>query len=103
MRKTIQRLPPRDIVDAFIGLKTAKDRPKAMWSRFGNATEAAMKDGAHALACLWESAWMAGRGDQTMPAARKLTPQEALKICRHADFLPSLTWDRIGAVLKRPE
>ncbi len=63
-----------------------------------------MRDGAHLLAVLWQSAWVAGDGDQTIPAAslKALTQKKAMKIRQDEKFLPSVSIARIGDILRQP-
>jgi hypothetical protein len=103
MRKTFERLPPIDIVDAYVQAphKTV-ERAAAMWKRFGTKTIHAMQDGTHLLAVLWESAWTQGHGNQKLNANLNLKPEDAISICDKADFLRSYTIGEIGAHLKAP-
>ena len=103
MRDTFNRLPPATIVDAFVQSGTGKQaRIAAFWKSFGAKTIDCMKDGTHLLAALWESAWRAGGGEDTIHATRALKPTEAMGIVADANFLPSLSIAQIGAKLVRP-
>jgi hypothetical protein len=62
-----------------------------------------MKLGTHLLAVLWERAWQTGGGEQAVDSVEALQPEQAMEICADLDFLPSLSIERIGAVLKRPD
>jgi hypothetical protein len=108
MRTVFERIPPKDIVQLYVegigdGVKP-KQMAEDMWEKFGDATIAGMKDGAHLLAVLWQSAWVAGGADHTIPASaiKALTQQKVMKICQDQDFLPSLPINKIGAVIKQP-
>jgi hypothetical protein len=61
-----------------------------------------MQGGAHVLAVLWESAWALGDGESRVRSTRILNQHQAMKICEDRNFLPSLTIDKIGAILKYP-
>ena len=105
MRIVFERIPPRKIVQFYIH-SNAKPKQLAedMWEEFGEGTVECMRDGAHLLAVLWQSAWAAGDGDHTVPASalKALTPKRAMKICQDEDFLPSVPVGRIGDILKQP-
>src|SRR5262245_49686917 len=103
MRDTFGRIPPADIVQAFIRHgKSRKGRADAFWEEFGKKTIECMQDGTHLLACLWESAWAVGKGEDTIHSTAALTEEEAMDICAKRDFLTSYTIDEIGARLKKP-
>ncbi|MFO0899965.1 MAG: hypothetical protein U0836_21240 [Pirellulales bacterium] len=105
MRTVFERIPPRKIVQFYID-SDAKPKQLAedMWAEFGAGTVECMRDGAHLLAVLWQSAWVAGDGDQTIPAAslKALTQKKAMKICQDEKFLPSVSIARIGDILRQP-
>ena len=104
MRATFEAIPPTDIVQAFVSFGKGKaGRAQFMWDKFGEGTIGAMRDGAHLLAVLWESAWSQGDGETHVRSTAALTQSAAMKICADATFVPSLTIDRIGAVLVRPQ
>ena len=101
MRATYDTLPPMEIVDAFVAFEgTPKERSAFFWNEFGERTIEVMQGGAHLLAVLWESAWHLGDGENTISSTRALKKKEAMKICANANFLPSVTIDRIGAILE---
>jgi hypothetical protein len=105
MRTVFERLPPRKIVQLYAD-SDAKPKQLAedMWQAFGEDTIACMKDGAHLLAVLWQSAWVAGGSGQAFStsAIKALTEPKAMSICQNADFLPSLSIHKIGTVLRQP-
>jgi hypothetical protein len=105
MRTVFQRIPPRKIVHFFID-SDAKPKQMAedMWNEFGEETVQCMKDGVHLLAVLWQSAWVAGNGDHTVPASglKAVQQKEAMKICQDEEFLPSVPVGKIGDVLRQP-
>jgi hypothetical protein len=103
MRDTFNTIPPMDLVDAFVEFEgKPKERSEFFWKKFGKKTIKVMQGGTHLLAVLWESAWALGDGEANVTSTRVLKEAEAMKICRDPDFLPSVTIDRIGALLKRP-
>jgi hypothetical protein len=105
MRTVFERIPPRKIVQFFVESDVKpKQLAEDMWEEFGEGTVECMKDGVHLLAVLWQSAWVAGDGDQTIPASalKALTRQKAMKVCQDEDFLPSTSVGNIGEILRQP-
>jgi hypothetical protein len=102
MRSTFELIPPEDLVQTFVDVgKGGKASSDALWKAFGKKTISAMEDGAHLLAVLWESAWAVADGETNVRATRALTQDEAMVIVTDPDFVPSMTIDKIGSVLKR--
>ena len=92
-----------DLVDTYVGVgKGGKASSDALWKAYGQKTVNVMKQGAHLVAVLWESAWEVGSGETKVRALRALTQDEAMAIISDPDFLPSMTVDEIGASLKKP-
>jgi len=103
MRDTFRRIPPSDIVEAFVEHgKGKKGRAESLWKEFGEETIACMQNGTHLLASLWESAWKEGQGEQNVHAVDALTERKAMAICARKTFLPSYSIGEIGAKLKKP-
>jgi hypothetical protein len=105
MRTVFERIPPRKIVQFYIESDAKpKELAEDMWKEFGQGTVECMQDGVHLLAILWQSAWVAGDGEQTVAAAsiKALTQQKAMKICQDEDFLPSMPINKIGEILRQP-
>jgi len=103
MRNVFQLVPPMDMVDAYVAVgKGGKAASDALWAKFGQKTINVMKQGAHLLAVLWEGAWEVGGGEAKVRSLRALTKDEAMDIVSDPDFLPSMTVDKIGAILKKP-
>ena len=103
MRDTFRRIPPADVVQAFVKHgKGKKGRAEAFWKEFGDETIACMQNGTHLLACLWESAWKEGQGEQHVHALGALTEKKAMSVCARKGFLPSLSIAEIGAKLRKP-
>ncbi|HLY90818.1 MAG TPA: hypothetical protein VKQ27_17685 [Acetobacteraceae bacterium] len=104
MRATFEAIPPADIVQAFVSFGKGKaGRAQSMWDKFGQGTIGVMRDGAHLLAVLWESAWSQGDGETHVHSTAALTQSAAMEICADATFVPSQTIDRIGVILERPQ
>jgi hypothetical protein len=104
MRKTFNSIPPIDIVEEFAGFDgKPKARAEHLWKKFGKKTIGVMQSGSHLLAVLWESAWALGEGETRITSVRALREAEAMKICADPDFLPSVTIDRIGSLLDKPQ
>ncbi len=103
MRGTFRRIPPADIVDAFLSFDGAKkDRAPFFWRKFGTNTIKCMQDGTHLIAVLWESAWAVADGENMVSSTAKLDPDKAMAICADRDFIPSSSIANIGAMLQRP-
>jgi hypothetical protein len=103
MRTVFKRVPPRKIVQFYIDSEAKpKQLAEDMWEEFGEATIKCMQDGAHLLAVIWQSAWVAGHGDGTVSASalKSLNRQKAMEICKDENFLPSMSIDRISDVLR---
>lgn len=101
MRQTFKRLPPKKILKIFITRDKSKNDAEQLWNELGDGTIAAMQDGAHLLAVLWESAWLIGGGENKTRDTSALDETQAMRICASDEFLPSFTINKIGRVLKR--
>jgi hypothetical protein len=92
MRKTFKALPPEEMLQTFLNAKSKdRDITDALWRSYGDGTIAAMQNGTHLLAVLWESAWTAGGGEGKECDISALKPEQAMAICASTDFLPSCT------------
>ena len=103
MDKTAKTIRPMDILDCFEGAGASKSKAtlEALWQTFGEATADVMADGARYLALLWDSAWAQGNGAAI--ASQKLKQLDEGDVReRYIDknFVPSLTLDKIGPILK---
>lgn len=97
MRKTFEALPPPDMLRDYVSAtKKNQDATKMFWKNYGPGTIQAMQDGTHLLALLWESAWVAGKGESKTRNTSALKPKQAMEICASADFLPSYSIAQIG-------
>jgi len=102
MRKTFRRIPPANIVDAFVRFgKSKARRADSFWKQFGQPTIQCMQDGTHLLGVLWESAWKIGDGEHKLDETLTLTEDRAMKICADRGFLPSCTINEIGKLIIR--
>ncbi|HXT85343.1 MAG TPA: hypothetical protein VN704_13630, partial [Verrucomicrobiae bacterium] len=63
MKKSMQILPPLDIVDAF-NESSGQIRLEHMFQVLGNRTIDVISEGCITLATIWENAWKEGNGDQ---------------------------------------
>ena len=103
MRNVFKLVPPMDMVNTYVDVgKSGKAASDALWKKFGPKTINVMKQGAHLLAVLWESAWEVGDGEAKVKSLRALTKDEAMEVVSDPGFLPSTTVGKIGAILKKP-
>jgi len=103
MRLAFERVPPADIVAAYMKLKGKKGQAAALWQQFGAGTIECMQTSAHLLALLWQSAWELGDGEKKVKSTARLTQGQAMKVCQPATFLQSFYIDEIGTHLKHPQ
>jgi hypothetical protein len=100
MRETFNTLPPEEMLETFlVAKKKDQNITDALWGRYGRGTIAAMQNGTHLLAVLWESAWIAGRGEGKECDTSTLKPEQAMAICASTDFLRSCTIVNVGQFL----
>ena len=100
MRNTFKALSPMAIVEEFATFDgKPRERAERLWKVFGNKTKKSMQSGSHLLAVLWESAWDKGKGETKVKSTKALTRAQAMKICASAQFVPSVTINRIGELL----
>ena len=92
MQRTVKRLPPLVIVDAF-DTHMGSDQMDDMWSELKERTAACMQDGAKTLARIWEAAWRAG-GSPAFDATT-FKQEDLTALYKNHDFLPSYTLDQI--------
>jgi hypothetical protein len=104
MRDTFSAIPPDRLVQTYIDVgKGGKAATDALWNVSGKQTISVMRNGAHLVALIWESAWAAGRGETNVTSTAALTQEAAMEIVSDPDFVPSVTVDTIGKLLKRPQ
>lgn len=102
MRRTFGRVPPSEILSTFVTLKGKPHIGAKMWEVFGEDTIGVMQDGTHLLAVLWESAWVAGGGEDVARDTSALEEQQAMDICAPQTFLRSFSVSEIGKALSDP-
>jgi len=101
MESTFDKITPMDIVNAFIAVEDQKPaaRAAALWEQFGTATAEVMARGSLCLASLWDSAWAEG-GKTKIKSLMAIDEKKLAKLYQDPDFLPSMTLNQIGNVLK---
>ena len=102
MRRTVERLPPLDIVQVFDD-NPGRGRSQALWEAFAEPTAACLADGARTLAALWEAAWRAGTTIGTFTVPNKFTKKQMSDLYNDRAFLPAVKlqdWRREGDQLK---
>jgi hypothetical protein len=103
MRDVFAQIPPMEMVDTYVAVgKGGKAATDALWEAYGKQTINVMKQGAHLVALAWESAWEVGSGETKVRSLRALTEKQAMAIVSDPNFLPSMTIDKIEAILKKP-
>jgi len=100
MSDTFARIPPHDIVKAYLKLSDKKSSGTELWKAFGKDTMDVMQDGVRTLAILWESAWDLAQAEARKPSGPTLTGKQAMAICARDTFLPSCGIDKIKPYLK---
>lgn len=96
-------LPVMTIIDTWedAGAKLNQTVYNKMWAGLGEGTASVMAEGAKALAMLWESAWVAaGPGATDGLSLDRVKRKDARALYVEKSFVPSLTIDRIGPLLK---
>jgi hypothetical protein len=92
MRASRARLTPEDILAADDPTQKPAARAKALWAnpKIRSATIAALADSTYALARLWQSAWVVGKGASIAAAKLKAFDEPALmKIYKDLAFAPA--------------
>jgi hypothetical protein len=102
MQQTFNTIAPKDIIADFVKVEGQKPaaRADALWDVLGEDTIKVMADGAISLAQLWDSAWKEGGGDSTIHDLGEIDQSRLETLYQNPKFLPSMTLDRIGPVLK---
>lgn len=103
MDRSAQRLPPTQLVDAFVALggKPVVATQDGLWSRFGEQTGLLMADSARTLAMIWDSAWAAGSGDKIKKSALQAIPHDRLReLYQQRQFVESLDLDHVETALR---
>ena len=102
MQQTFSAIAPKDIIAEFVKVEDEKPaaRAAALWDALGEDTIKVMADGAICLAQLWDSAWKEGDGDNTVSDLGEIDESTLETLYQNPKFLPSMTLDQIGSVLK---
>ncbi len=93
MQRTVDRLPPLDIVDLF-DANMGRSQVDALWDKFKEQTAACMQDGAKTLARVWEAAWRAGNGEDAAQGG-KFNQSDFRRLYEDPKFLPSYTLQNV--------
>ena len=110
-RKTQSTLSPDTIINAYAPLQG--DPPEEfksvlvgvagdLWDSLGDRTVKVMARGCRYLAHLWIAAWEAGNGDTKITDLSELSEDSLTKCYLKHTFIPSVTLEGIGKVLKSP-
>ncbi|MEO8672795.1 MAG: hypothetical protein ABI411_15865 [Tahibacter sp.] len=106
MRRTVKRLPPLQIVQAFDD-NPGRGRQAALWSAFGERTAVCLADGSVTLAALWEAAWKAGSKEtQFVVPDKAFTKKQMMALYNDKAFLPAIKlqdWRRDGDALVKSD
>jgi hypothetical protein len=103
MAQSASILEPGDLVDEYISLGggTSVRVVDGLWDAFGQQTAQVMGAGARYLAAIWDAAY--AMAATPLPAHAGAIPETTLAgIYQDPTFVPSLTLDKIGSVLKWP-
>jgi hypothetical protein len=104
MQATAELLPGISLCDAYEALGGGPSATVAvldgLWERFDKPTAEVMALGARYLACLWESAWNAGKGNAARHAIGPVQQSSLKKLYEDTNFMKSYELDKIGSVLK---
>ena len=98
MKDTFKTIQPSVIVNAYI--KDGSEFADKFWKTKGkNIVPGLFADGSHALASLWNSAWVLGDGAKNMKNLSALDPEEIITLYEDETFLPSVNIHGIPAYL----
>jgi len=95
-----KRLTPDEIIAADDPTQTPTPRAKALWAdaKIRSATIASLADSTYALARLWQSAWVVGKGDALPATKLKALDETTLQnVYRSLTFAPAQTLDQLAA------
>jgi hypothetical protein len=101
MRKVIEALPPRTLIEGYLEARegTARETADAMWESFGQATIKVLGLGVETLTTLWLSAWKAAEGEDSAHDLSPIDQEEIQDTVLPKEFLRSYTLDQIAGVL----
>lgn len=104
MQSTAELIPGISLCDAYEELGGGVTATVAvldgLWEKFDKPTAEVMALGARYLACLWDSAWKAGKGSAAHHVIGPVEKSTLKQLYENSKFIESLTLDRIGGVLK---
>ena len=85
-------ITPRQIVDEWVLLLGVqkKARAEAMWKKFGKKTVTCMARGTRYLAKIWQAAWEAGGGDDTIGDGPTITEKAIMDLYNDSKVIPSV-------------
>jgi hypothetical protein len=89
MHRTIDRLPPDTLIDAWVTAKHGASHPSgdALWQLVGAPTIDCLADGCRTLAMLWSSAWKEAQARS--PAANPVSVDDLTRLYLDPAFAPS--------------
>jgi hypothetical protein len=89
MKRSIERLPPETILDAWVAAKRddVRGNAKQLWVAVGDETIECMVDGCATLAMLWSSAWNESGAPE--PAAKAVSRTALRDLYMNPAFAPS--------------
>ena len=91
MRDTFNKLPPKDIVDAYNEEKGPAKRIARLWKDFGEKTITRMVEGCVCMADIWASAWKEGGGESLPKSSLVEMDRQALQnLYKDKEFFPSM-------------
>ena len=106
MARAAAAVDPGELVDAYAVTGDGKSKAVTtkLWNQFGTGTLATLADGVVTLGMIWESAWIAGGGNDKFTTQQMVAINRAKLRTLYEDeenvFVPSLDLDHIGAVLR---
>lgn len=89
MKKTIKTLPPEEVIASW---KSSAGHGKydKMWNDLGDRTIRNIAEGAKVMAIIWQSAWLAGNGNQIPAnALKEITRQKLMGLYNKKTFAES--------------
>lgn len=101
MRDVAKILPPRHIIDVYEKSFAPNSPPhtKALWDALGPQTGKVMALGACTLAMIWDSAWVAGGGNNNHG---RINPADLRGHYEDSNFVRSVTVDEIEQEIANP-
>jgi hypothetical protein len=106
MARAAAAVDPGELVDAYAVTGDGKSKAVTtkLWNQFGTGTLATLADGVVTLGMIWESAWIAGGGNDKFTTQQMVAINRAKLQTLYEDeenvFVPSLDLDHIGPMLR---